>query len=64
MERLRPSTFDDGSQSICRTEMALAQATPNQRPHETPRQIARAAKNWITPSATTHQPNVLRSPNT
>jgi hypothetical protein len=53
-----------GSQSVCRIALALAHATPNHRPHAVPRQIARAAKNWSTPSPRRNQPQVLRSPKT
>ena len=53
-----------GSQSICRIALTLAQPTPNHRPQPAPRQIASAARNWITPSARTNQPQVLRSPKT
>ena len=34
-----------GIQSVCRMVLTLAQATPNQRPQDAPRQIANAAKN-------------------
>jgi hypothetical protein len=36
-------------------------ATPNQRPHGAPRQIARAAKNGTTSSATRNHPQVAAS---
>jgi hypothetical protein len=53
-----------GSHSVWRIALTLAEATPNQRPHATPRQMASAARNWITPSARTNQPHVRRSPKT
>ena len=38
-----------------------ALAMPTQRPHSEPAQIANAARNWIAPTPSTIQPQVLRS---
>ena len=58
------STGAAGIQSICRITLTLAQATPNQRPHGVPDQIAKAAKICTAPRISTNQPKVARSAKT
>ena len=47
--------------NICRIALQPALMMPTQRPHSVPAQIPNAARNWIAPTPSSSQPQVLRS---
>ena len=50
-----------GMKNIWRIALQPALMMPTQRPHSEPAQIPNAARNWIAPTPSRNQPQVLRS---